>query len=27
MSLTKEFMIDIARDEIPILGCTCFNTL
>ena len=27
VSLTKLFMIDIARREIPVSGCTCFNTL
>jgi len=26
-SFTKEFMILIARREIPVSGCTCFNTL
>jgi len=27
MSLTKEFKIAIALLEIPVSGCTCFNTL
>ena len=27
MSETKEFMIIIAFDEIPVSGCTCFKTL
>ena len=27
MSLMNEFMIDIAFEEIPVSGCTCFKTL
>ncbi|KAH9506807.1 hypothetical protein DERF_011522 [Dermatophagoides farinae] len=27
MSLTNEFIMDIAFDDIPVSGCTCFITL
>ena len=27
MSLMNEFMMDIALEEIPVSGCTCFKTL
>jgi hypothetical protein len=27
MSLMKEFMIDMALEEMPMSGCTCFSTL
>jgi len=26
MSLMKEFMMDMALEEIPVSGCTCFST-
>ncbi|KAF3815399.1 hypothetical protein GH733_016781 [Mirounga leonina] len=27
MSLTNEFMMPMALDEMPVSGCTCFSTL
>uniref|UniRef100_A0A8R7TJ29 Uncharacterized protein n=1 Tax=Triticum urartu TaxID=4572 RepID=A0A8R7TJ29_TRIUA len=27
MSLMKEFMMDMALEEMPMSGCTCFSTL
>ena len=27
MSLMNEFMMDIALEEMPVSGCTCFKTL
>jgi hypothetical protein len=27
LTLMKEFMMDMALEEIPVSGCTCFNTL
>lgn len=27
LTLMKEFMMDIALEEIPVSGCTCFSTL